>query len=262
VSVYVPPESLLESKAFRRLLAFSLAGHVLLFAALTFRPRSRAEVFTANPVMVNVVAAPPAARPTAPKPVAKPAPKPPPPKPEVKPEPPPPPPPPKPVVNEVVIPKEPAPLAKPKPKPAPAKPETPPKSAEQLLSELTQKVEAEHPDSVPEQAPPAPELPEGPPTGVAGGPGTFDPAMAAWQGRVKALIHSNWSGAQICKGTPVFDLDIDASGGLEDLSLATSSGDRYCDESAERAVRKSIPLPASPRGAISIELVLNPKAAQ
>ena len=44
-------------------------------------------------------------------------------------------------------------------------------------------------------------------------------------------------------------------------ALAKSSGDRYCDESAERAVRKSIPLPPSPRGAISVELVLNPKAA-
>ena len=94
----------------------------------------------------------------------------------------------------------------------------------------------------------------------AGGPGVFDPAMAAWQQRVKALIHSNWSGSQICKGTPIFELEVDSAGGLESLELATSSGDRYCDESAERAVRKSVPLPASPRGAIEIELVLNPKA--
>jgi TonB family protein len=252
VSVYVPPESLLESKAFRRLLAWSLAGHVLLFAALTFRPRSDAMVFTANPVMVSVVAAPPAAapRPPAPKAAPKPAPKPPEPKVE-------PPPPPKPVVNEIVIPKDPAPLPKPKPKPV-AKPDPKPKTAEQLLAELTQKVETEHPDSVPDVPPQAQ---PGPPAPVVGGPGIFDPAMAAWQGKVKALIHSNWSGAQICKDTPIFDLEIDSAGGLEHLALAKSSGDRYCDESAERAVRKSMPLPPSPRGAITIELVLNPKAA-
>ena len=60
MSVYVPPESLLDSKAFRRLLVLSLVGHVTLFLVLTFRPRGRAEVFTATPVMVSVVAAPPA----------------------------------------------------------------------------------------------------------------------------------------------------------------------------------------------------------
>jgi TonB family protein len=246
---YVPIESLLESRTFRRLMAASLAGHVLLFAGLTFNPfRRNAQVFTANPVMVSVVAAPPQARPAPAKAAPKPAPKPPEPKAA------PPPPPPKPVVNEIVIPKEPAPLAKPKPKPA--KPEPAPKTAEQLLAELTEKVEAEHPDSVPDAAP-APEAPAAP----AGGPGVFDPAMAAWQMRVKSLIHSNWSGAQICKDTPIFDLEIDSAGGLESLALAKSSGDRYCDESAERAVRKSIPLPAAPRGAIEIELVLNPKAA-
>jgi protein TonB len=153
-----------------------------------------------------------------------------------------------------VIPKEPAPLAKPKPKPV-AEPK--PKTAEQLLAELTQKVEAEHPDSVPD-VPPAPVREAT--AAAAGGPGIFDPAMASWQQRVKALIHSNWSGAQICKETPIFDLEIDAAGALESLELSKSSGDRYCDESAERAVRKSIPLPPSPRGAIEIEVVLNPKA--
>jgi protein TonB len=252
VSVYVPPESLLDSKAFRRLLVFSLVGHVALFAGLTFRPRSRAEVFTSTPVMVTV-AAPPAPA-AAPKPAPpKAAPKPPEPRPEPKVEPPPPP---KPVVNEIVIPKEPAPLPKPKPKPV-AKPQPKPKTAEQLLAEPTQKVETEHPDSVPD----TPAQPDAPPAPVVGGPGTFDPAMAAWQNRVKSIIHSNWSGSQLCKGTPIFDIELDSAGGIDDLSLNQSSGDRYCDESAERAVRKSVPFPASPRGAISVELVLNPQAA-
>ena len=65
----------------------------------------------------------------------------------------------------------------------------------------------------------------------------------------------------MCKDTPIFDLEIDSAGGLDSLQLAKSSGDRYCDESAERAVRKSIPLPPAPRGAIEIVLELNPKAA-
>lgn len=258
MSVYVPPESLLESKAFRRLLAFSLAGHLLLFAILTLHPRGHAELISPSPVMVNVVQAPPAApaKPAAPKA----EPKPPPPKPEVKP---PPPPPPKPVVNEVVIPKEPAPLpAKPKPAPKPVekpaeKPE-PSKTAEQLLAELTQKVETEHPDSVPETPPSAPVAPAAP---IAGGVGTFDPLLSPWVARVKTVVQANWSGAQLCKGVPKFDVDVDANGGLSDIELAESSGDRFCDEAAERALRKSNPLPPPPRGAMSVTLELSQKGS-
>ena len=246
MSVYVPPESLLDSKAFRRLLVFSLVGHVVLFAVLVFHPHGRAELISPSPVMVNVVQAPP-------QPQAKPAaPKPAPPKPEVKP-PPPPPPPPKPVVNEVVIPKEPAPLAKPKPKPV-EKPEPAPKTAEQLLAELTNKVEAEHPEP-----PPLPSAPVGPAAPVAGGAGTFDPLLSPWVARVRNVVQANWSGAQLCKGVPKFDVDVDANGGLSGIELAESSGDRFCDEAAERALRKSNPLPAPPRGAMSITLELSQK---
>ena len=98
-SFSVPTESLLESRAFRRLLAFSLAGHFLVFAALVLRPSRHGELIAAAPVMVQVVQMP---KPALPKP-APPAAKPPPPKPEEKP-PEPPPPPPKPVVKEIVIP--------------------------------------------------------------------------------------------------------------------------------------------------------------
>ena len=73
------------------------------------------------------------------------------------------------------------------------------------------------------------------------------------------VVHSNWSGAQLCKAVPVFTLEVDESGALRDLELAKSSGDRYCDESAERAIRKSDPLPAPPRGALALELGMNPK---
>ena len=247
-TLYVAPESLFENRSFRRLIAFSLAGHVLLFVGLTFRPFRNATLISPSPVMVNVVdmpkpAAPPAAKKAAAKPPA--------PKPEVKP----PPPPPKPVVNEIVIPKEPAPLAKPKPV---AKPEPKPKSAEEILAELTKKVEAENPEPIVQaKAEPAPAAP------IAGGPGVFDPLMSPWVARVRTLLNGNWTGSQICKGTAVFSVNIESNGQLYDIELAESSGDRYCDESAERAIRKSNPLPAPPRGAMSaVQLDMNPKDIQ
>ncbi|MEX2206347.1 MAG: energy transducer TonB [Myxococcota bacterium] len=241
-TLYVPPESLFESRTFKRLLSYSLAGHVLLFLVLTFRPHSSAVLISSTPVMVNMVdlPRPAAARPAAKKPEVKPPPKP----PEAKPEPPKP----KPAVNEVVIPKEPAPLAKPKPKPV-EKPEPAPKSAEELLAELTKKVEARNPQP---ELPPAPE--PGPPAPMAGGAGVFDPTFSPWVARVKLAVRANWSGAQLCKGVPVFNLEVGANGALRDIELAKSSGDRYCDESAERAIRKSDPLPAPPRGALALEL--------
>ena len=236
--IYVPPESLLESRTFKRLLAFSLAGHIALFAVLTFRPRSSAVLISASPVLVNMVdlPKPASARPAAKKPEEKP--------PEAVPEPPKP----KPEVNEVVIPKEPAPLVvKPKPKPV-EKPEPAPKSAEELLSELTKKVEERNPQ--PELPPPAD---PGPPAPAAGGAGVFDPAFSPWVARVRVAVRANWSGAQLCTGVPVFNLEIAENGALRDIELAKSSGDRYCDESAERAIRKSDPLPAPPHGAASVE---------
>lgn len=244
---YVPLESLLESRSFRRLLAISLAGHVLLFVVLTFRPQSRAVLISSSPVMVNMVdlPKPAAARPAAKKPEVKPPPKP----PEAKPEPPKP----KPAVNEVVIPKEPAPLAKPKPKPV-EKPEPAPKSAEELLAELTKKVEERNPQP---DLPPARE--PGPTAPLAGGPGVFDPTFSPWVARVKTAVRANWSGAQLCKGVPVFNLEVAENGAVRDIELAKSSGDRYCDESAERAIRKSDPLPPPPRGMVSLELLMTLK---
>ena len=55
---YVPAESLLESRAFRRLLAFSLALHVALFLIMTLRPHRSAVLISPSPEMVNVVDVP------------------------------------------------------------------------------------------------------------------------------------------------------------------------------------------------------------
>ncbi len=241
--IYAPPESLLESRTFKRLLAISLAGHVALFLLLTFRPHRNAVLISSSPVLVNMVDLPKAA-------AARPAPKQPaPPKPEAKPEPPKP----KPAVNEIVIPKEPAPLPV-KPKPAVAKPEPAPKSAEELLAEITRKVEERNPQpELPAPREPGPEAP------IAGGPGVFDPTFSPWVSRVKLAVRANWSGAQLCKGVPVFNLEVSDDGSLRDIELAKSSGDRYCDESAERAIRKSDPLPPPPRGALALELGMSLK---
>lgn len=246
-SFYVPTESLLQSRAFRRLLAFSLAGHVVVFLALVLRPSRNAQLISPSPVMVQVVSMPKSA---APKPaLAKPAPP-----PKEKPLPPEPPPPPKPVVKEIVIPKEVRPLPE-KPKPAPAEPKTPPPTAEELLAKMTEQVEAKEAANAPKEAPTEA------PAATEAAPGAFDPLLSPWVARVRTLVRANWSGASLCKGTPQFDVDIDGGGQLTHIALAESSGDSYCDDTAERALRKSNPLPPPPR-ALSFTLSLNPKDTQ
>ena len=74
----------------------------------------------------------------------------------------------------------------------------------------------------------------------------FDPRLSPWVAKVITVVQANWSGAQLCKSAPKFDVDVDSAGTLSDISLATSSGDRFCDEAAERALRKSSPLPPPP----------------
>lgn len=242
-SFYVPAESLLQSRAFRRLLAFSLAGHLIVFLALVLRPSRDGQLISPSPVMVQIVAMPKAAAP-------KPAPAPPaPPKAQPKPPEPEPPPPPKPVVKEIVIPKEPAPLQKPKPVP-----KTPPPSAAELIAKMTQRVEEQE-----SKAPPATEPSEAPAaTATQGSAGVFDPLMSPWIARVQVYVRANWSGASVCEGKamPVFNVDIDAGGHLSGIELAESSGDSFCDSTGERALRKSDPLPAPPHpGSFELRLV-------
>ena len=248
-SSYVPVESLLASSAFRRLLVVSLVGHVAVFLSLVLRPHSNATLIASAPVMVQMVdmpkpaPAPPAAKPPAPPP------------PEEKPKPPPepePPPPPKPVVKEIVIPKEPAPLQKPKPVP-----KTPPPSAEELLAKMTQRVEEQEAA----KAPPAPaaEASETAAAPMAPSAGVFDPLISPWIARVQVKVQANWSGASVCEGKPkpIFDVDIDAAGHMTSIQLAESSGDGFCDNTGERALRKSDPLPPPPRAG-EFSLRLNP----
>jgi len=250
-SFYVPVESLLESRAFRRLLVLSLVGHVLVFAALVLRPSRHGERIASAPVMVQVVQMPKTALP---KP-APPAAKPPPPKPEAKP-PEPPPPPPKPVVKEIVIPKEPAPLPA-KPKPAPpveTKPKTPPPSAEELLAKMTERVEAQEAAKAPPATEPQPDAP----AAAVPSPGRFDPVYSPWIAKVKSWINANWTGASVCTAQSLFDVDIGPDGKVTRVVLTQSSGDPHCDDTAYRAITKSSPLPPPPRAA-TYELGMDPK---
>ena len=236
-------ESLLSSRAFRRFLAFSVAAHLFVYAVLIFKGFGHARVISASPVMVQMVDMPKsAARPAAPKaakpPAAKPLPKP----PEAKPLPPP-----KPVVKEIVIPKEAKPLPD-KPKPEVAKPDTPAPTADELVAKLAEKY--------PDQPAPAQEEAAAP-VAPAGAAGEFDPLFSPWVLKVQAKVQSNWSGSEVCRRSPVFTVDIDTAGQLSHIALTQSSGDRFCDDTAERALGKSNPLPPPPR-ADTYELGLIP----
>ncbi len=76
--------------------------------------------------------------------------------------------------------------------------------------------------------------------------------------RVRIFVRANWSGASVCRGVPEFDVDVDGGGQLSHIALTKSSGDSYCDDTAERALRKSNPLPPPPH-AVSFTFNLNPK---
>lgn len=106
---------------FRRLLAWSFGGHLALGLVLTFSPSGRALIPAPRAVIVELIAAAPAAKPRAPR---------------------------RQVVDEpVVIPKR---APKPRAKPAPAK-APPPLTAEQLIA----KIRNENPEPVPRSAAPA-----------------------------------------------------------------------------------------------------------
>ena len=233
-SRYLPPGALVEDPAFRRVLVWSAALHVLFaFGGLTLPGLTRAPLLSA-PVFVDLVAAP--------KPAAAPKPR-------------------RQVIDEpVVIPKKskpkpkPKPKAKPKPKPKPeAKPKAPPLSAEELLAQLRQRVEARTAAS---GATPAA-------SAKAAGRGKFDPEMAAYQRKLKSMLYANWAGAAAFGRrhdlVVSFKVLLDPGGGVRSVSLVASSGDRHFDESAERAIWKTIPFPPPPRGSLELDVRFDPK---
>ncbi len=239
---YLPTGTLVQEQLFRRLLLWSLGAHLVAMGVSLIAPTVRRAPIISVPVFVDLVAAPkPAAAP--PKRTRQ-------------------------VVDEpVVIPRKPKPLPKPKPKaepkPAPkeepkpppkAEPKEPPPSAEELLARLRENVEART-AATPSQT-----------QAATGAPGRFDPQMAAYQRKLKALLYSNWAGAQAFRGrddlVASFKVQLDPGGGVREVSLVGSSGDRYFDESAERAIWKTRPFPRPPRGALVLTLAFDPKGSR
>lgn len=210
--------------SFRRLLAWSLGGHMTL-ALLAVIPLPHLSSRRPPAVFVDLVAAP-AARP-------RPAPR------QV-------------VAEPKVISDRPRP--KPKPKPAPAKPEPPPPTAEEILAQLR----AKHPAR-----------PEEPPSvvdriraSVQRGSGRVDPILAAYTRKIESCVHANWVGASSYTHRSDlevrFAVSVDSAGALTSVAIIGTSGDRFLDESAERAILKCEPFPPPPRGYERLVLAFSP----
>jgi TonB family protein len=146
-------------------------------------------------------------------------------------------------------------VEKPKEVPKPAKPETPPAekeepapSAAELLAQIREKVGTETEEG------------EAPPT--AARRGRVDPLLAAYKRQVTALLHGNWGGAAAWAQEGLvarFEAQIDGTGRIRSLSRVRSSGNWVFDDAAERAIWSSQPFPSPPRGALTLDLVFNPK---
>ncbi len=158
----------------------------------------------------------------------------------------------------VVIPARPKPKPKaepaPKPKPVPKaepEPEKPaPPTAEQLLAKIRQKI-----GTTPSAATTA--------TRATGGRGRFDPILAAYRRRVMVRLRSNWVGAGAFVSQPGlevhYEVRVDGGGGVRSVSILRASGNRYYDESAERAIHRSAPFPRPPHGPLTLQLRFSPQ---
>jgi outer membrane biosynthesis protein TonB len=224
--------SLLQSRPFRRLLAASALAHLVLTLILTFgswwRPLPSEEL-----EVVYVTELPAAALPTpSPQPPA----------------------PARQQIKEIVIPDRPKPKPKPpaaKPPPVPARPEPKPieapptpeperkpnPSASALLDKLRDEAKTRQPQGVP----------EGQGTGERAG--ILDAEKAEYQRKVQAAIEPHWikSACVRQQAAPRWIVELAPGGATSEVSLGRSSGDRYCDDSAERAILKA-QIPAPPPG--------------
>lgn len=244
-------DTLFTDAGFPRTLALSAAGHLvvmgLLLSGLAL-PRIHS---LPAPVYVDLVAPPTppraksAARASAPRRVARHRPR-------------------QRVVQPVLIPRSPppAPKARPKAKPkvAPA-PRTPPRAksaetpqpappptADEILAQLRARVSS-RPETAQLEAPGVEE-------------GRFDPLLARYQRQVLARLRANWTGVRAFQQhaglRARYQVRLDASGALREVTLARGSGNPFFDESAERAIRRADPYPRPPRGALTLDLTFEP----
>jgi colicin import membrane protein len=238
-----------RERVFRRAVAISAAGHVLLVivSLVSPFPRSRSTVMP-GVVSVSLVAAPPtaAAKPAAKPAAAKPKPKP----PEAKP---PPPKPPEVKTDKTLLPKE---ATKP-PKKEPPKPKTvtpPPKPEEKLdytdaIDELREELGEDTPADQPDPDLIASVRPtqSGPPGHGPGDP--LDPEVADWVRRVKLHVRKNWILDPSLKRRIIqaeVTIELDATGNVLEATVTNRSGDGGFDQSVLRAIDKSSPLPPPP----------------
>jgi colicin import membrane protein len=209
----------------RRLIAISMAAHLVVVAIFGFSPESKISV-PRGVVSVELVRAPAAARPTTSAPVAKPVP----PKPK-----------------KVVLPAEPT---TPKVKPKVVKPEVvekpaPAKEYEDVLAQLRAESGEDAPPTEIAEAAPAVIGSPGSPTGVA-----VSPEVAAWLKRAKIHVRKNWvvpPGFRTQALEARVEVNLDASGGVRGTPrLSRRSGNPWYDEGVIRAIQKSSPLPPPP----------------
>lgn len=228
---------LLASRRFRRFLIGSAVGHVMLGVLLVVAPTLSRIRRPPEPLFVDLVAPPrPAKAPAAVQPKARQ---------ELK-------------QALVLKPKKKAPpkkKAEPKPPPPkkepvkPAEEEAPANAptAAEILAQLREKVGDD---------------PEAEPQASAARPGRFDPQLAAYRRQVTALLRSNWGGAASWAQEGLaarFEAQIEATGRIRSVSRVRSSGNWVFDDAAERAIWSSEPFPAPPRGALTLDLLFNPK---
>lgn len=229
-----PPPSLWETPDYRRLVKWSAGSHLLLFLLMLFAPGFQFKPRIEETVYVEVLAAMPEAAPSAPAPK-------------------------KPKVDEAVVipdtpkeakkpPPKPEPKEKPKPRPKKAQKDKPP-SREDILANLRSKQAAS-------QTAPSDKEKEG-------GIGILDPVRAAYQRKVRDHVYAHWAGAaQFSRMRGIqaaYRVTLDAAGAVTSVKRVRSSGESGYDESVERAISKSSPLPPPPSGLRSVLLTFDPE---
>jgi TonB family protein len=220
----------IRRREMRRMLAFSLASHVVLLALLLVKP-SKPVAFMPGVVSVELVAAPaPASPPRAAPRAAPPAP---------------------PVPKKVVLPAEPTtPKPKPEPKPKAVVEKAPPPEpapVEQEYSDVLAQLRADAGEDAAEPAQPAPTATAGIGSGV-GIP--VSPEVAAWVKAAKIHVRRAWVLPPAFRTQAIeahVSVDLDAGGNvIGDPEVVRRSGNPWFDDGVVHAIQKATPLPPPP----------------
>lgn len=221
---------------------FSFAAHLALALFLNWSPRFPTKTQLPAVVMVDLVAALPQA--TAPPAAAEPKPQPAPPKPKPK----------KKLLPTPELQRTPKQAKKPKPKPKkqPPKPEPPPKKQpepeQQDLSDVLAALRREEGAEAPSQA--VDPRPDARADGRGDRGVKISPEEAGWRRRAKKHVTRNWvlqPGFRRQLLETEVHVRLAAGGEVIDIDIKRRSGNPWYDESVERAIRKSNPLPAPER---------------